>query len=226
MSDFAPEPNGAPAPEETPAEPVAEAPAEQTWVGPSQEEWQQSQQFMQAAGPILHQIATNMGMIQPQAPPQQQVPELDPFDPHSVQNYIDYQVNQRTENFSSLASLVEAQQGEQLARAELDRLHSEVGEFDDDTALIIASGLLDQGVMPDQALAQAAQQLRAYEEKVRANERERHGVLLQDIHEAPRETSANTGIGQEAPRVPTGKNRYEEAVNNFLTNRRPGLPIG
>lgn len=230
MSELAPE-NGATAPEpEAPVvEPVAEeTPPEPEWAGPSREEWQAAQQFQEAAGPVLHQIAVNMGLIQPQqqASQQQPAPELDPWDPNSVKGYIDYQVQSRTADYDNMLRLVEAQQGEQLARQELDRLHTQYGEFDGDTALVIASGLLDQGVAPHQALDQAAQLLRDHEAKVRADERQRHGVTLQNINEAPKEGSGNTGIAQETERVPMGKDRYEQAVERYLAGQRAGLPIG
>lgn len=227
MSELAPENNNAPV-EETPAVETPAAPegAEQ-WVGPTQEEWQQAQQFQAAATPILQQIANNMGLGQQQ---QQQAaptaPELDPFDPNSVKAYIDHGIKEGTKNYEGMLRLVEAQQGEALARQELDRLHAEVGEFDDDTALMIAAGLLDQGVQPNQALGQAGQMLRTHEEKIRAAERERHGIALQTHNEAPREAAASTGIAQEESRVPVGKDRYESAVNNFLASRKAGLPMG
>lgn len=232
MGNIAPEENGVPAPEEAPAAPApeAEAPPEQPqWQGPSQEEWEQAQQFQQAAGPILQQMAMNMGLVQnPQAQQQAQQapPELDPFDPNSVSRYIDYQVDQRTSSYDNMMQLVEADQGERLARAELERLHGEVGNFDDDTALVIASGLLDQGVPPNQALQHAAGLLRAHEDKVREDERQKHGIQMQALHEAPREGPAGQGIAQETARVPTGKNRYEDVVESFLASRRPGMPIG
>lgn len=230
MSELAPE-NGVPTPEETPApEPVAETQPEPEpeWTGPSREEWEASRQFQEAAGPVLQQMAVNMGLVQPQqqAPQPQPAPELDPWDPNSVQKYIDYQVSQRTAEYDNMLRLVEAQQGEQLARQEIERLHGVYGDFDGDTALVIASGLLDQGVAPNQALDQAAQLLRDHEAKVREDERQRHGVTLQNIAEAPREGSANTGLAQETERVPTGKDRYEEVVARYLAGRKAGLPIG
>jgi hypothetical protein len=231
VSELAPENNTAPEATPTPAPTPEETPVTQQapeWRGPTQEEWEQAQQFQQAATPILQQIATNMGLVNPQQQqqPQAQPPALDPFDPRSVEEFIDYKTNERMGQFEGMMRLVEAQQGEALARQELERLHTEVGDFDSDTALMIAAGMLDQGVPPNQALTQAASMLREHEEKIRAAERERHGIQMQNVHEAPRESAASQGIAQEATRVPVGKNRYEDAVNNFLSSRRAQLPIG
>lgn len=216
-------------PAATPPEPPTPAPAE-SWTGPSQEEWERAQQFQQAAAPILQQIATNMGLVQgggqQQPQSQDQQPELDPFDPRSVQEYIDYKTKQGMSQYEGMMHLVEAQQGEQLARQEIERLQGNLGEFDGDTALLIAAGMLDQGAEPRQALEQAARFLQDYETRIREDERTKQGAVLETHHQAPNEAPAQGAVATPAPRTHTGPGRYEKVVEDFMASRRPSLPVG
>jgi hypothetical protein len=226
VSEHAPEPQN----EQIETPPVEQQAEETPWQGPSREEWEQAQRFQEAALPILQQVySQQQGQPQQQEPQQPQgpaAPELDPFDPNSVKAYIDYQTDQRTSRYEDMVRLVEAREGEQLARQELERLQGEMGEFDGDTAMVIAAGMLDQGMDPGRALTQAAQYLTQHEARIREDERKKHGVMLQTHNEAPREGAASQGAAQEAGRVPTGPNRYESAVENFLASRRATLPMG
>lgn len=226
MSDVAPEPqqNG-PVPEAPP-----EAPPEEPWTGPSREEWEAQQQFVQNAAPILGQIADAMQYTQQAMPPEPQrpaePPPLDPFDPESVRNFIDYEVRSRTGDYDALMQLTMAEQGERLARQELERLQGEVGPFDNDTALMMAAGMLHEQADPTQAMRMAAQYVQSYEDRIRADERAKYGVQLQENHQAPRETSANTAALGEAPQVPSGPNRYEEVVARYMAGKQPQFPTG
>ena len=230
-----PEPSADTAAPETPAEP------EQPW-SLSQDDWQQTQQFIQAAAPILQQIVQQQqpdpyDEYQQQAYQQQQFQpqeEFDPFDPESVQRYIQQSVQQGLQQglqqslgpYEGLMGMVACQQGEQLARQELDTIKAELGEFNEDSAFLIASGLIEQGGDPGQALRQSAQFAKEWESQVRADEREKYKQELQNLQGAPSETPMGSASAANEVGVPTGKGRYEEAIRRALANRQPVYPTG
>ena len=125
--------------------------------------------------------------------------------------------------------LTASQTGEQLARDALNGLQSELGQFDQDAALMVASGLLDQGASPEQALRQAAQYVVDYEKRIRDTAQT---AFAQNTVE-PRLPGNQPG-GQppggapanEIQRVPVGPGKYEKAVENWVANRRPTMPVG
>lgn len=215
---------------ETPAEP------ETPW-SPSQDEWQQTQQFIQAAAPILQQLTQPpdpYDEYQQQAYQQQPEEEFDPFDPESVQRYIQQSVQQGLQQglqqslgpYEGLMGMVASQQGEQLARQELDTIKGELGEFNEDSAFLIASGLIEQGNDPGQALRQSAQYAKEWETQIRSDEREKYKQELQNLQGAPSETPMGSASAANEVGVPTGKGRYEEAIRRALANRQPVYPTG
>jgi hypothetical protein len=216
---------------ETPAEP--EAP----W-SPSQDEWQQTQQFIQAAAPILQQLTQQpdpYDEYQQQAYQQPQFEEeFDPFDPESVQRYIQQSVAQGLQQglaqnlgpYEGLLGMVASQQGEALARQELDTIRGELGDFNEDAAFLVASGLIEQGGDPGQALRQSAQYAQEWETQIRSDEREKYKQELQNLQGAPSETPMGSASAANEVGVPTGKGRYEEAIRRALANRQPVYPTG
>lgn len=223
--------------ESPPTEPAAPAAPDPTseWSGPSQEEWEQAQQFQQAAMPILQQVAQALegGYQEPQQQqqqqPQQPQQQFDPFDPNSVQSYIDNRAQEIVHNelgdYENVMQLFAASEGERLARQEMERLQSELGDFDQDAALILATGMLGPSGDPQTALQNAARYLQDYEKRIREDERGRTSQTTQALHQAPQEMPASTAV-TEPRRTPRGPGRYEEVVDNWMAGRRAQLPVG
>jgi hypothetical protein len=238
----------APEPEPELTEPEAEEPEAPSAWAPSQDEWGQVTGFINAAAPILQQIAYQQQMAQQQGyapqqqyqqgyeqqPQYQEQEEFDPFDPESVQRYIAQQVqDQAAQMFQSslgpyegLLGMVASQQGEQLARSELDTIRGELGEFDEDAAFLVASGLIEQGGDPSIALRQSAQYAQEWESRIRADEREKYKGELQNLQSAPRETPVGGASAANEEGIPRGQGRYEEAIRRALANRHPIQPVG
>lgn len=178
---------------------------------------------------VVSQLAELLQQPEPQADPQADF-EFDPFDPESVQQLIDMRAQAiaaaQMEPFQGLLGMLSAREGEQLAKAELDRIQGEVGEFDHDMAFLVASGMVDNGHDPAQALRQSASQVREYESKIRADERAKVEAEFQGLGSAPNERGVGSGEAVPGQPVPTGPHRYEEAIARAMANRRPTMPVG
>jgi hypothetical protein len=229
------------------AEPEAAAEPESAWA-PSQDEWQQVTGFIQGAAPILEALAQSYQQQQYQQPqgydpyqqqyqqPQYQQPEeeFDPFEPESVQRYIQQQVamgvqqgmQQSLGPYEGLMGMVASQQGETLARNELDSIRSEIGNFDEDAAFLVASGLIEQGGDPSMALRQSAQFAQEWESRIRTDAVEQYKKELQNLQGAPSETPVGGASAANVEGVPTGQGRYEEAIRRALARRHPTMPVG
>lgn len=198
---------------------------------PSREEWDQMVGFRNETAPFIGELAQvlnqvgedpNYGQQQVQQP---QEPEFDPFDPESVQQYIQHNIQQGVEQaldpYSGVLGLVATREGEALAKKELETIRGEVGDFDQDAALLVASGLIDQGHDPSEALRVAAQYTRDYEARVQQSALEKYKQELQGLSDGTGEVPAGQGSGAEHQiPVPTGQDRYREAVENALARRR------
>lgn len=210
-------------------------PAVDTWGGPSREEWDQTQTYLaQMAQAIPELYGSINGLQQPQAQQEAPVePELDPFDPASVSAYMDFKMEQRLnaafeENlgpFQGLLGMMASEKGEALAKQELESIRGDIGEFDQDTAYLIASGIIERGGDATQALRSAATHAHEFESKIRANEREKYQEELKRLGQAPGE-SVGGATSTENETIPTGPNRYQEAVDRALARRRPVMPTG
>lgn len=220
--------------DEVDVEPEPEPEPQASW-SPSQEEWERLTQFMGQAAPLVAEIARERSEMYTDPGPQPPSGEdFDPFDPDSVQNYIQesvqYGVTQALQQnfapYEGVLGMVASQQGEALARQELEKIQGEIGEFDHDSAFLVASGMIEQGVDPVRALRQAAGYARETEERIRADERERYKSELQKLASAPTQAPAGSANGDQIDSVPTGKGRYEEAVRRALANRTPMFPTG
>lgn len=225
---------------EEPVESVAtepEAPEPEAWAL-DREEWERTQQFLQQAAPILGYVAEQLQREQYEQPvPQGQYPavaedaappEIDPFDPNSVQRYVEWATERKVQEalqssvgpYQDVMQHIAVREGEQAARETLTRLSSEVGAFDEDAALILAAGMIEQGQQPEQALRVSASYLNELETKIRADERERYKKELQEIAGAPQETTVAGGpVTTELETVPTGRGRYEEAMRRAMARR-------
>lgn len=208
--------------------PAAEAPPEApaSWA-PPEDEWKQVQQFISQSAPLLGQLGEVLN--QPNDPGEQEI-DFDPFDPDSVQKFIDARAesiaSKQMEPFRGLLGMLSVREGEALAKAELDKVGAEIGEFDKDTAFLIASGLIDQGGDPGQALRQAASHAKDFESRVRQDERAKVEAEIKGLGQAPNETGIGSTTAETPQQVPTGPGRYEEAIQRALANRRAGMPVG
>lgn len=227
-----------PAVEETPA-------AEEQPFAISREEWETTQNYLRATAPLLQEVQrlVQSGQMTPaqgqqvlEQNQQAQAPEYDPFEPESVNRFIQHTVGQMLEQalqeqfapFQGLLGMVASEKGEQLARQEMEAIQGEIGEFDQDLAYVIAAPMIDSGSDPGQAFRQVANYLRQRDEQIRNEAYEKfksdHEQGLLRLANAPGEQGGGA-IGQESMEVPTGPNRYKIAVQRGLA-RRAVNPVG
>lgn len=238
------DPDGAPAGEAAVADPPEEAveapeaiaePAAPSWSGVSREEWEQTQQFIQAAGPFLQNLALEYQQreVQQQQPPPEQLPEWDPFDEAVVQAHVEARIRSGIEQalgpYQGILGQVAQETSMRQATSALDQLGTQVGPFDRDAALLIAAPMIDAGQSPDQSLRAAAQYMHELETRIREDERKK----LQGEFEQLRTAGATGGPGRapgvaatEFDKVPTGPRRYEEAIERAMARRTGGFPVG
>lgn len=233
-----PEDGGGAAPEAAP-EPVvepagdADGAAEAAAWALSQGDWEATVNYLQQTAPVIQQVAQLLqnGGLQPQAPPAAPEPDFDPFDPESVQTYINSQVERGLQEsiqpYTHLFNTMAESEGERLARSTMERLDAEVGSFDHDAAYMIAAGALaDDSLNPDQVLTSAARFMHDFEERIRADERTKYQSELQGMRDAPQDRPVGSSAGTEGETVPTGPRRYHEAVERALARRQPTFPAG
>lgn len=242
----APEDGGGAAPVE-PVEPDAgagasltsEAPpaAEEPWAL-TRQDWEATVGYLQQTAPLLQQMAMFMQQggpqqQQPQAPAYQEpsLPELDPFDPESVQAHIEARVMAGMEEamgpYRHMFNTMAESEGERLARSTMERLDQEVGHFDHDAAYMIAAGALgDESLNPNDVLTSAARYMHDFEASIRADERQKYQSELAGLRDLPPDGSVGSAAAQETETVPRGPRRYHEAVERALARRNPTMPVG
>jgi len=205
------------------------------WEGPSQDEWQQMVHYQQQTAPVMQQLGQYLN-----APPDQQqyydpnqVQEdssFDPYDENSVQQYIQQNIQAGIEQalgpWQNLLGSIASREGETVAKGELERIAGQVGEFDKDNAYLVASSLIEQGADPPEALQKAAMYSREFEQRIRADEREKYKAELQQIAGAPMEAGTGSSSATENLGVPTGPDRYKIAVARALGNGHADIPVG
>lgn len=214
------------------------------WSGPSQEEWQNLVGFQQQVTPFISELAQALQEGNaPAAEPQytggqpgygeaQGPPEFDPWDPSSVQGYIQQGIQQgiqqAMEPYSGILGIVASREGEQLAHSELQRIEAEMGSFDKDTAFLVASGLIDQGHDPAQALRRAAEFSKQMEARIREDERAKYTNEIKQISSGSGDLPAGQGAAETVPTTPGqgGAEKYQAAIERALANGRPSMPVG
>jgi hypothetical protein len=204
----------------------------------SQDDWQQTQTYLQQTAPILQAVAQMLPQLQQmqQAPqePAAQGPELDPFDPDSVQNYIQSQiqsglqaaVGEQLGPYEQMLSMQAAEQGEQLARQELEKIEKDIGKFDQDTAFLIAAGAIEGGQDPIYALRAAATYASEWEKRIRTEERAAYQEELKNLRTAPGEVPVGSSAATEIQPVPTGPRRYHEIVERYQARQNASPLVG
>jgi hypothetical protein len=204
----------------------------------SQSDWETTLNYLQQTAPILQQVAQVLPTLQQQPQqgnPTDQTPDIDPFDPQSVQAFIQQQVQagigqalqQQMAPYEGVLSSFASEQGAAMAKAELETIKETVGDFDQDNAFLIAAGSIEQGQDPTQALHQAARFTHDFEKRIRADERNRFKEELRSLQAAPNETPAGSGSAAvEVQPVPTGPRRYHEVVERYLERQNPSSVVG
>lgn len=207
----------------------------------SRDEWEATQRYLAQTAPLMEQVAAQLQQAQQaqwQAQQQAQQPQLpqefDPFDPESVRSYIQAHIEAGVQNgvqsaispYEGMLAGVAQSQGEAQARAAMDSLREELGEFDTDTAFMYASGVIDQVGDPTQALRFGAQQAKAFEDKIRADERERYKREMEELSQAPRQTPAGGTTADQVDAIPTGLDKYEQIAQRWLARQNPTHPVG
>lgn len=224
MIDFEADPGADPG--FTPEVSVEPTPVTPAWTGPSQEEWQRTQDFLGAAGPILQELYEK---AQPAPDPTVEQP-FDPFDPASVKAYIDQTAQARASEmlapYEPILGMVAQDRGETMAREAIESFREEVGDFDEDAALLVGSALMNPNTNPDVALRQAAEWARDFEAGIRADEREKYKAEIGQIAQAPNESPTGGLTTVPVPKVPTGARRYHEVVERVLAEATPSFPTG
>lgn len=230
---------------EDPEVEVEETTTEEQPFAISREDWETTQNYLRATAPLLQQVQELVasGQLTPQQgaqaleQAQEQAPEYDPFEPESVSRYIDHKVGalikqalqEQFEPFQGLLGMVASEKGEALARAELESIQGEIGEFDHDLTYVIASPIIEGGGDPSQTFRQVAGYLKARDDQVAQQAIERfkkeHNEGLERIAGASGELSGGA-TGTEMDKVPTGPHRYREVVERGLAARRAIRPVG
>jgi hypothetical protein len=208
LTEFAPEPAAAP----ELAEPAApEAPAEESWGGVTQEDWETTQQ-------ALAYIANAITPQQPQ--PQQpgyQPPEpvqLDPLD-ENFQTQLDQYLEQKLAPYADYTQQAILGEAEQRAADILTDITARDGDFLFDGSVEKARALANSYVgqmaqqygfgpqAAEQALEQAAKDVRAWEQAVGQAYHDRQINQLSTLGGAPREPGA-AGNGSQQFVIPQG----------------------
>lgn len=129
----------------------------------SPDDWQNTQQQIQALGqfaqgfgqyaPVLGRMAELMAGQQTTGP---QLPELDPFDPDSVQAHIDARVNDQISPVRELLDAFTQERGFRQVDSAFENIAKEIGEFDQGLAHLVANARAQYGEPPHDAIAHAA----------------------------------------------------------------------
>lgn len=195
---------------------------------------------MRNAGPVLAQMWERLQADGQPAPEQDagpQAPQYDPFDERSVAEFINWQVQQGIEEarqglvgpLEPLLGHLAEQEGERLARGELDRIKADIGEFDQDQAVMLAQGLLanaPEGTDPSVVLRYTAEHVHGFEERIRKDEREKYEEFIRTKGGAPGAEGASGAAAHEGEEVPTGPGRYEVAIRRALARSNVVHPGG
>jgi len=209
------------------------------WSGPTQEEWQQQQAWTQQVTPFLSELANALQQPQQEQYGQQQQyqadpaqDQFDPWDPNSMQGYINQGIQQgiqqAMEPYSGILGIVASREGEQLAHNELAKIEQELGAFDKDTAFLVASGLIDQGHDPAAALRKAAEFSKQMESRIREDERTKYNNEIKTISSGRGDLPAGQGSAEQFTPPPGlgGSEKYAAAIERALANGHPSMPVG
>lgn len=209
------------------------APEPESWA-PSREDFEGLVQFRDEAIPFLQQIASRLDQAPQPGPTPSAAEELayDPFDEESVRTYIERSIEGRVTGLldqhlgplQPILDHVTERESTQLAEEFLTGLKEEVGEFDRDQAVLIGRGLMAQDVDAETALRTAAQQSRAFEERVRADERSKLQAQLGNLASAGQQPPAAGAAGEQVEEqkidLTSGADKYRVAIERAIHRNR------
>jgi hypothetical protein len=141
-----------------------------------------------------------------------------------VDNAVNERIQAAMEPFDGVLGSVAEDKGEQIARAELDRIAGQTGEFDRTQAVLIADALVNQGYDAMGALQTAAQMQQQHEAQLKQRHYEEYRQGLGSVAGA-----GEPGVGGGAstmPEIPEGESPYRAAALRVLAARRPGHTAG
>lgn len=210
MTEFAPEPA---APElAEPAQP--EVPAEESWQGPSQEDWESTQQALNYLANAVAPPQQQQQGYEPPAPVQ-----LDPLD-ENFQQALDQYLDQKLAPYADYTQQAILGEAEQRASDILSDITSRDGEFlfegSVEKARALANSYVGQmsqqyGFGPqaaEQAIEQAAKDVRAWEQSVGQAYHERQMNQLSTLGGARQEPGA-AGAGAQQFVIPEGGDLFD-----------------
>lgn len=170
--------------------------------------------------------------VTPEAAPQ--LPEYNVFDPDSVRAHATAGLQEMFEReigpLRELLGTFAEERGRVEATKALDAVAGEIGEFNRDQAVREAAWLVSQGVNPRQAIRQAAESTRQFEEKIRSEAIAAHVAAQTAMHDpANLEPSGGGSSATEIATVRTGPGRYKQTLKDSM--ERHGLtstpsPVG
>ena len=227
------EPVAAPA---APVTPPAAPPPSSGWTGPSQEEWEQTQSFQNAILQALYEP----GEEEPGTPAEP--PTFDFSTPEKVAEFVRAQVKEGAEKlyeervgpYLPVLDKQLAEEGKAVVHAELTKIAKGdegrgvqgIGDFDLEMAGRVAQAFHATGVPPEQAIRLAAQETRAYEERIRSSALAAQQGQINNRLEAGH-VPAPTGAvhEQDAPRA--GEDKYVRIAREWEERKRAsGSPVG
>lgn len=205
-------------------DPVAPAPAA-GWMPSGPEELQNI--IFQTFEELLQQPT-----VTPDAAPQ--LPEYDVFNPESVRAHATAGLQEMFEReigpLRELMGTFAEERGRVEATKALDAVAGEIGEFNRDQAVSQAAWLVSQGVNPRQAIRQAAEATRQFEQQIRTQAIAEHVAAQTAMHDpANAEPPGGGSSASEIAEVHTGAGRYKQTLKDSLA--RHGLastpsPVG
>ena len=232
------EPAGADPPVEpvaAPAPPAAAPPA--SWSGPSREEWEQSKAFQDAILTALYEPEEDDAATPPATPA-----EIDLSTPDKVLSLIEQKAEEKARAlyeermgpYMPMMDKMAAEEGKAVVHAELTKIAKGdegrgvqvIGDFDLEMAGRVAQAFHATGVPPEQAIRLAAQETRAYEERIRTGALAAQQGQINNRLEAGH-VPAPTGAvhEQDAPRA--GEDKYVRIAREWEERKRAsGSPVG
>lgn len=227
MSDYELETPVDEAPAEAPVEEAPEYEAADEWAPPASRE--EFEAYVQAEREAAAQQAYYEALSATQLPTEPQT-----FDPANVEepeaDYLEYDpelvaaIDKRAEaiaeakleafaEYQPILDLVAEQQGAQLAEQYLSNIEGQIGVFDHGHAHLIATGLVEQGQEPAQALYNAALIQRQQEQAIQQRAFQAYQDTLQNRESA----SAQPGVAGAATEI-TELGDYDDIANRYLAS--------
>ncbi|MBA2559473.1 MAG: hypothetical protein H0V07_06220 [Propionibacteriales bacterium] len=240
MSDYDLEPtvDDAPAEPETAVEEASapSAPEAEAWTPPaSQAEYEA---HLQQAATAAYYEALNATQqqeqyaeyAQPEAPAEpgaqpewlSEDPELKGYIDQAVQQGIEQGMSERMGEYEPILGLVAEEKGAQLAESYLSNIEGQIGGFDHSHAHAIATGLVEAGAAPAEALYRAALMQRENETALRQQAYQEYQNQLANGQQA----SAQPGVSGAATEL-RELGGYDDISEAWLSNgRRPTHAAG